>query len=87
MNQHGPPAACQFEQGSGIGPTRRPAKYEIDGFCLLKQRHGDLTGSETFPSMAYQQIDDRSPAERSRHLLTEGGQPPDQIQVQRGGGF
>lgn len=87
MDQHGPPAARQLEQGTRIRPSRWPAKHEVDGFGLLKQGDGDFTRGQTLAHMAHQQVNDRRSTERPGDLLAESGQSTDKVQIAGGRGL
>ena len=74
-------ATGQLEERSRVGATRRPAEHEVDGFGLLKQRHGNLARRQALSNMTNQKVDDRGATKRSRDLLPEGSQPLNQLQA------
>ena len=85
MDEHRTATGGKVEQWAWIGAARGPAEHEVDGFGLaLKQGHRDLTRRERLPDVPHQQVDHRGPAERPRHLLTEGGQTTDERQIEIG---
>ena len=82
MDQERATPAGQLEQGTRVGPARRPAEHEVDrlGFPL-KKGYRDLTGRERFTDMAHQEVNNRSPSQGARHLLAERGQAANQIEI------
>ena len=79
MDEHGAATGSQVEQRPRVGAAGGPAKHEVDGFGLaLKQGDGNFTRGERLPDVPHQEVDHRGPAERPRHLLTEGGQTTDE---------
>jgi len=79
MDEHRTAAGGEVKQRARVGAARGPAEHEVDGFGLaLKQGHRNLTRRERFSDVPHEEVDHRGPAERPRHLLTEGGQPTDE---------
>jgi hypothetical protein len=52
----------------------------------LKQGDCDFAGRERFTDVAHQEIDNRSPSQSARNLLTEGRQAANQIEIGVGTG-
>jgi hypothetical protein len=48
---------------------------------VLEQGHGNFTGTQAFPHVANQQVDDRGSAERPGHFLTKRRQAAHQFQT------